>query len=92
MGFIEGQHREHVSRFAGLIGFFVGNELDRFLVIVSIFKIGPLAFFIGRPERTAAIHDLFSVFIDYRFDVDAAGRGNREIVSCIALTIGVHVC
>ena len=92
MSLIGRQHREHVSRFAGLIRFFVGYELDRLFVIVAIFKIGPFAFLIRRPERTAAIHDFFSVFVEDGFDINAAGRWHREIVSCIALAVSVHVC
>ncbi len=91
VSFIGGQHSEHVRGFAGLIRFFVGNELDRFLVIVSIFKIGPFAFLVGRPERAATIHDLLTVFVEDGFDVNAAGRGHREIVSGIALAVCVHI-
>src|SRR2546425_9482724 len=91
MSLIGRQHREHMRGFAGLIRFFVGYELDRLFVIIAIFKIGPFAFLVRRPERAAAIHDLFTVFVEDGFDINAAGRGHREIVGGIALAVGVHI-
>src|SRR5882724_1220870 len=91
MDLIGGQHRQHVRGLARLIRFFVGDQLDRFLVIVLVFKVRPLALLIGRPERAAAINDLFAVLVDDRFDIDAAGRGNCEVVSGVALVVGVHI-
>ena len=47
---------------------------------------------VGRPERAAAIDNLFAIFIDDGFDVDASRRGNGEVVGRVALTVGIHVC
>src|ERR1043165_2980090 len=80
-----------MRRLAGLIRLFVGNQLDRIFFVITILEIRPLAFLVGRPERAAAIYDLFSIFIDDRFDIDAAGRRNRKIVSRIALAVGVYI-
>src|SRR3989440_7953984 len=91
MNFVGRQHREHVRGLARLVRLFVGDQLDRFLVIVLVFKIGPLALLIGRPERAAAINDLFAVLVNDRLDIDAAGRGNCEVVSGVALVVSVYI-
>src|SRR5207244_11853327 len=74
-----------------LVDFMSGELLERLLVIVAIFNISPLAFLVGGPERAAAIHNLFSVFNDDRFDIDAAGRRYREIVRGRALTVRIYI-
>src|ERR1041385_4962035 len=91
MSLVFRQHREHMGGFARLIRFFIGNEFDRVFVIITILEVRPFALLVRRPERTATVHDLFAVFVDDRFDVDTAWRGNCEIVSRHALTIGVHI-
>ena len=85
------QHGQHMCGFAGLIGLFVGDKFYGLLVIVPVFKIRPFAFLVGRPERAAAIHNLFPVFIDDCFDVDVAGRGNGEIVTAVSLVVSVYL-
>src|SRR5438132_1578378 len=91
MNFVRRQHGQYVRSLTRFVRLLVGNELDRFLVIVAIFKVRPLALFVGRPEGPSAIHDLFAVLVDDRFDVNAAGRGNCEVVGRVALVISVHV-
>src|SRR5262249_2707962 len=91
MCFVCGQHRQHVRGLARLVRFLVRYELNRFLVIVAILEIRPFALFIGSPERAAAICNLLAVFSDDRFYVNAARRGNRELISSIALAVGVYV-